>query len=103
MANKKAATKSARGNSKRTESDKQVDDPIIIKGGSITVQFEGDKKFKKDNGQAKNKFDHLDISRELTQLVVLRQDASGVYKVFKRVTLQKTDNVVICYTGSLCA
>ena len=102
MATQKTRTKSSPSSSKKREKT-QVDDPIIIKGGSVSVQFEDDTKFRKDSGHNKNKFDHRDVSRELTQLVVLRRDANGIYREYRRVALEKTDNIVICYTGSLCA
>jgi hypothetical protein len=104
MANKKTAKNKSRlvkTTSKKEEH--QVDDPIIIKGGSISVSF--DKKF----NPGKFKFDHPNSGKQLTQLVVLRLNgATGEYEVvpgpfaYARIPLQSQDQIVICYTGSLC-
>jgi hypothetical protein len=88
----------------------QVDDPIIIKGGSVSINFEGGAKFIKDNSNPqKNKFDHGNGSKRLTQLVALRRNnATGEYEPIPgpfpngRIPLERDDWVVICYTGSLC-
>lgn len=107
MATKKASkTKSAKGSSQKGGKTEQVDDPIIIKGGSVSVQFDGNTKFKKDNSNPKNKFDHKDPDRQLTRLVVLRRNSTtGTYDPIPggRIPLQREDRIVVCYTGSSCA
>jgi hypothetical protein len=106
MATKKGAKKKALKDHspKDGPSDKQVDDPIIIKGGSISITFEGSAKFKKDPGNPKNGFDHQDTSKQLTQVVALRWNAvTSKYELIPgpfakgKIPLEKDDMVVIYY------
>lgn len=70
-------------------------DPIIIGGGSVTLEF--DKKFKKKTHPSKEKFQHED-NPNLVQVVVIDKDGA----VKDRVALARDDQVWVCYTGSNC-
>jgi hypothetical protein len=87
----------------------QVDDPIIIKGGSITITFGDNTRWKKDTADPKNKFDHVNAGKQLSQLLLLRKNAtSGEHEPLPinaangRVTLQREDIIMICFSNSLC-
>src|SRR5258708_23286562 len=87
----------------------QVDDPIIIKGGSVTLSFEqiGFRDVTTSAGDKLKRFEHVDPTRQLTQLVILRSNAATAhYDPLSiagpipdgRIALQPRDMIVTCYS-----
>lgn len=70
-------------------------EPIIIGGGgSVEITFPGS--FASITSPGRGRFKNGGVN--LTQLVVL--DSGGRER--HRMTLNRTDSVVVCFTGSLC-
>ena len=76
----------------------QVDDPIIVKGGSISIRF-NQHNFQDVTSPATNpnrRFDH-EFQPSLQRLKIFRDGA-----IIFQTELNRTDAVMICYQGSLC-
>jgi hypothetical protein len=123
MQTRKTTAKSTRNKSTRSGSAEtsrvvadgpgieQVDDPIIIKGGSVSLSFGDSSRFIRDNADPKNTFNHADTTKLLTRMVILRLNTVTQKHEPLRITapildgtipLQSRDIIVICYTGCLC-
>lgn len=78
--------------------DTQVDDPIIVKGGSISLSFDQHnfRDMTASPVEPNRRFDH-EFGPALQRLKIFRAGA-----IFFQTGLQPTDIIMICYQGSSC-
>jgi hypothetical protein len=91
-------TKETETKSKSADESKfQVDDPIIIKGGSVSVRFD-QHNFREHTVPAEQnrRFGH-GHNPQLRYLRIFRAGA-----IFYETPLNPTDTIQVCYTGSYC-
>ncbi len=97
---KRGASKSASDATEEAEFKRPPQEPIIIGGGSVFVEF--DKKFKVKNHPTKShrhKADHED-SKKVALVKALIYDRNGI--LTNTILLDAKGKVKICYTGSDC-
>lgn len=77
---------------------KQVDDPIIIKGGSISLAFDQHnfEDITASPGDKNKKFDHA-FQPPLKRIKIFRNGT-----IYYQTALNATDAIMICYAGSEC-
>ena len=76
----------------------QVDDPIIIKGGSISLSFDQHNFVENTSSSSeKNRVFAHDFQPPLRRLKIFRGGA-----IFYQTALNPTDAIMICYAGSGC-
>jgi hypothetical protein len=90
--------KSQRTNRQSPPGAEQVDDPIIVKGGSISIRFD-QHNFRDLTGsttEPNRRFDH-EFGPSLQRLKIFRDGA-----IVFQTPLNRSDAVMICYEGSTC-